>query len=120
MDPALRAAFRSRVLAGIEADLAREDREEAARRSEVLPALTAVLERTRADQRCGRAWLFGSFAWGHPGERSDIDVLVERCADPDTLAVEIWRATDRPAHVIELERAPASLVERAQRDGLPL
>ena len=120
MDRELLAAFRRRVLAGIEDDLAREAAEVEARRASVLPPVAAAIAAARAEGRCTRAWLFGSFAWGTPVERSDVDILVASCDDPDALAAEIWRAIDRPVHVIQIENAPPSLAERVLRDGHPL
>lgn len=114
------AAFRQRVQAGIRQQLAREAADSEARRAEVIPLVSAALTRARSEGKCQRAWLFGSFAWGSPQERSDVDVLVESCPDPDSLAGEIWRVADRPVHVIEFEKAPATLIERVLRDGRPL
>jgi predicted nucleotidyltransferase len=119
MEPDLKQAFRRRVLEVIEEDLAREADAAARRRSSVLPQVVRTIARARAEGRVSRAWLFGSFAWGSPGERSDVDVLVES-ADPDALAADLFQATERPAHVVELERAPTELVERVLRDGTPL
>jgi predicted nucleotidyltransferase len=120
MDTSAWAPFRRRVLEVIEEDLAREEREAEAQRAVVHSRTADVIERARAEGRCGGAWLFGSFAWGMPGARSDVDVLVERCEDPDALAADIWRATERPAHVVQRERASESLVTRALADGKPL
>jgi predicted nucleotidyltransferase len=120
MDRELLAAFRRRIVAGIEQDLRREDTEAEARRAQVIPMVARIVAATRAAQQCGRAWLFGSFAWGRPEERSDIDLLVEDCADPDALAANIWRAAERPAHVVTVDRAERSLIERAVADGRPL
>jgi predicted nucleotidyltransferase len=119
MDP-LAAEMRRRVLAGIKADLERERAESERLRANVLPVVTALVSAARARGAFGRAWLFGSFAWGQPGSRSDVDLLVDDCAEPDRLAAEIWRALERPVHVLVATQAPASLVERAQRDGVPL
>jgi hypothetical protein len=117
VDAALYQAFRRRVLENIEADLVNEDRAAEAARAELLPKVADAVADARRRGECGRAWLFGSFAWGRPGERSDVDVLVERCADPDVLAAAIWRACERAAHVVPSETAPPSLIERAQRYG---
>lgn len=116
----LSQAFRRRVVAVIEEDLAREEAEAEVLRREVTECTRAAVERARLEGRCGRAWLFGSFAWGMPGQRSDVDLLVEGTPDPDALASFVWRAVDRPVHVVELEHAPVSLVERALNEGLPL
>lgn len=112
--------FRRRVIAGIEADLTREEEEAEALRGSVVPAVAERVAEARREGRCERAWLFGSFAWGEPTERSDVDLLVERCADPDALAAEVWRHVERAVHVVELERAPASLVERVLESGKAL
>lgn len=121
MEPATTwAAFRRRVLEVIEEDLAREDAEAAALQSDMAVRVARVLTAARSAGRCGRAWLFGSFAWGRPGQRSDVDVLVEDCAEPDALAADLWRETERPAHVVQRERAPAGLVDRVLADGKPL
>jgi predicted nucleotidyltransferase len=116
----LLAAFRRRIVAGIEEDLRREDAEAEARRAQVIPVVASIVAAARAAQTCGRAWLFGSFAWGRPEERSDVDLLVEDCADPAALAADIWRAVERPVHVIAADRAERSLLERALADGRPL
>jgi predicted nucleotidyltransferase len=120
IDRELLAAFRRRIVAAIEADLRREDAEAEARRAQVIPMVARIVTVARAAQQCGRAWLFGSFAWGRPEERSDIDLLVEDCPDPDALAADIWRAAERPAHVIPVDRAERSLIERALAEGRPL
>jgi predicted nucleotidyltransferase len=120
-DPAeLLRAFRARVRETVERDLAREAAASEALSAEVLPKLRESVGRAREEGECGRAWLFGSFAWGEPGERSDIDLLVESCPDPDGLAGKVWRACDRPVHVVELRSAPQSLVDRVLADGIEL
>lgn len=120
MDLALLSAFRRRVVAVIEEDLAREEAEAQLRRDTTLPEVSRAVTEARAAGQCRRAWLFGSFAWGLPGERSDVDLLVEGCPDPDAIGAALWRAIHRPVHVIALEKAPSSLVERVLRDGQPL
>jgi predicted nucleotidyltransferase len=112
--------FRRRVIEGIEADLAREKEQAEALRASVVPAVAKRVAAARYEGRCARAWLFGSFAWGDPTERSDVDLLVERCAEPDAFAAEVWRHIDRAVHVVEIERAPASLVERVLESGKAL
>jgi predicted nucleotidyltransferase len=119
VDP-LAAEMRRRVLAGIHADLEREHAESERLRSHVVPIVAAMVRAARARGECGRAWLFGSFAWGRPASRSDVDLLVEDCAAPDRLAAEIWRAVDRPVHVLVAARAPESLLERVQLEGRAL
>ena len=72
----------------------------------------------RGAGHCGRVWLFGSFAWGRPGERSDIDLLVE--GDDGEVAWEVSRACHREVHAIALQRAPDSLRERVLAEGVLL
>jgi predicted nucleotidyltransferase len=108
------------VIAGIEADLARETQQAEALRGSVIPVVVERIEQARRAGRCARVWLFGSFAWGEPRERSDVDLLVEGCADPDALAADVWRHVERAVHVVALERAPASLVERVLESGKAL
>lgn len=112
--------FRDAVRRQIEADLETEQRTAEALRAEVIPQLEAAIASARAARTAGRAWLFGSFAWGEPRAESDIDVLVEWCADPDALAADIGRATGRAAHVVELAHAPATLRARVLAEGKPL
>ena len=69
---------------------------------------------------CAQVWLFGSYAWGEPSERSDIDLLVAGCADPDRLASAVGRKTGTDVHIVQLERAPDSLRQRALAEGVTL
>ncbi len=117
VDPDLLKAFRRRARAVAEADLEREDRAAEELRRSTIDKLVRAIEAARAEGRCARVWLFGSFAWGKPEDRSDVDLLVEACRDPDALTAEVWRACDRPVHVVELDRAPDSLRERVLREG---
>ncbi len=114
------ATFRRHVIARIEADLGREAAEAEARRARVLPLLRQAVAEAKAAGLCRAAWLFGSYAWGEPGERSDVDVLVEGARTPESLAALWWTRLDLPVHVLDVHTAPASLVERAIREGLSL
>lgn len=114
------ATLRRRALEVIESDLAREAEQAEVLRNIVVPVVVEALAKARREGRCERAWLFGSFAWGRPNERSDIDLLVEGCDDPDALAAEVWRRVERAVHVVALERAPESLVRRVLAEGRPL
>ncbi|HYO97555.1 MAG TPA: nucleotidyltransferase domain-containing protein [Polyangiaceae bacterium] len=114
------ATLRRRVVAVIEADLAREDEEAAALRSSVLPKVAAAVAEARREGRCGQVWLFGSFAWGRPTEGSDVDLLVAECDNPDELAASVWRRAERPVHVISVDKAPDTLVQRVLAEGHPL
>lgn len=111
-------AFRERVDAKIRADLAAEEQTAQALREQVLAAVRGAVEAARREGPCGRVWLFGSFAWGQPGERSDIDLLVE--GDDTELARRVERACGRDVHAIRMAEAPASLRERVLAHGLPL
>ena len=113
-------------------DLARAAREKIARdlahesdcaerlRALVIPAVAQAILVARRDGLCTAAWLFGSFAWGRPGERSDVDLLVEGCRDPDELAAILAAACGREVHVVRRSAADDSLVKRALTDGRPL
>lgn len=109
-----------RVRAKIERDLASEDAAAEALRAEVLPRLRVAVETARADGLCTSVVLFGSYAWGRPGERSDIDLLVEGAPDPFVLAGRISAEVGLEVHAIARERAPATLVDRAVAEGRPL
>jgi predicted nucleotidyltransferase len=104
----------------IEADLERERAEAEALRERVLPRLRAVIGRLRGDGRCGEVWLFGSFAWGAPTPRSDVDLLVAGAGDVFALAGEVTAGVGRDVHAVPFEDAPESLRQRALADGLPL
>ena len=119
-DPDLVRAFGRAVRAHFEEELAKERGQAEVRRAAVLPRVHAAIERARADGLCGGAWLFGSYAWGEPGERSDVDLLVEDCADTFMVASLLGRACGRDVHVIEMSEAPPSLKERVHVDGVPL
>jgi len=113
-------AFRAAVRAKIERDLEREIRDSEERKAKVLPSVRHAIAMARVQGLCGRAWLFGSFAWGTPGERSDVDVLLESCADPFAVASIVGRSAERDVHAISIDDAPPALRERATRDGLEL
>lgn len=72
-------AFRQRVRETVTRDLEREDAEAEALRLDVVDKLRAAIAAERERGECAEAWLFGSFAWGRPVERSDVDVLVKGC-----------------------------------------
>lgn len=109
----LRAAVRAKIAR----DLARERAESAQRRARVREALPTALAEARRQGLCEGAWLFGSYAWGTPGERSDVDLLVEDCSDPERLASIVARATGTEVHVVDMRDAPEGLRERALAEG---
>ncbi len=110
--------FRTAVRAVIARDLEREAEAAAALRADLVPKVERVVAEARVAGLCGRAWIFGSFAWGSPCEASDVDLLVERCADPFRLASLVAGACGREAHVVDLETAPAGLRDRVIAEGL--
>ncbi len=118
--PELLAAFHDTVRRRIEADLEQERAEAAAIRAEVMPDIRGAIEDARRRALCGRAWLFGSFAWGQPTDRSDIDVLAEDCTDGIPVAAVLTEHTGRLAHVVPIEDAPPSLRERVLSSGVRL
>lgn len=119
-DPDLVRAFARAVRAHFEQEIAQEHAQAEARRAAVLPTVRNAVGRAQAEGLCGDAWLFGSYAWGQPGERSDIDLLVDGCADPLVVASVVGRACGLDVHVIELSHAPLSLKDRVREEGVRL
>ena len=119
-DPELLRAFGRAVRAHFEKEVAEERKAAEARRAAVLPKVRAALEQARAEGLCKGAWLFGSYAWGEPGERSDVDLLVEDCADPIAVASVVGRGCGLDVHVIRVSDAPPSLRDRVRDQGVPL
>lgn len=119
-DPDLLRAFGRAVRTHFENEVAEERKQAEARRDAVLPVVRSSIGRARAEGLCGDAWLFGSYAWGKPGERSDIDLLVDGCTDPFVVASVVGRACGLDVHVIELAEAPLSLKERVFENGVRL
>ena len=112
--------MRRAALAEAERQIAEELRIADRLRHALMPPLREAVASLRARGGIGRAWLFGSYAWGKPSEESDVDVLVEGCADVLTVAGEIGSATRLDVHVLERAQAPAELVARVDAEGLPL
>lgn len=119
-DPALLRAFRAAVRAKFARDLEAEQAAAERLRRRTLADLQVGLADARRQGLCGAAWLFGSYAWGRPTERSDVDLLVAACRDPDLLAVIVGRATGTDVHIVQVEHAPESLRDRVAADGVPL
>lgn len=119
-DRELLRAFRERVRIRIASALEQEREEAEERRDRVVPSVRKAVSEARRDEMCGRAWLFGSYAWGQPTRRSDVDLLAEDCPDPEVLASVVGRLTATDVHVVRSERAPESLRVRAYREGMPL
>lgn len=119
-DPDLVRAFARAVRAHFEQEVAKEREQAEARREAVLPCVRSALAQARSEGLCGDAWLFGSYAWGQPGERSDVDLLIDGCTDPFLVASVVGRACGLDVHVIELSEAPPSLKQRVHEAGVPL
>jgi predicted nucleotidyltransferase len=117
VDHDLLRAFRDAVRAKIARDLAGEEVAAVARLQRVRHALGPALAQVRSRGLCRGAWLFGSYAGRAPGERSDVDLLVEDCSDPFLVAAIVGRATDTDVHVVTIEEAPDSLRSRAIAEG---
>jgi predicted nucleotidyltransferase len=113
-EPLLRS-LRRRVDEKILADLAAEERVAEALRQEVWASLERAVQSARQDGWYGRVWLFGSFAWGQPHERSDVDLLVE--GDEHFLAQRVSELVRREVHSLHVAEAPASLRERVLAYG---
>lgn len=116
-DPQL-GTFRAAVLAKIRRDLADEAAATERLRAELLPRLRALVAAARADGVCDEVVLFGSYAWGRPTDRSDVDLLV--AGDATELAWRVSRALGCEVDAWRLEDAPETLVARAQADGVTL
>ncbi|HEV8325455.1 MAG TPA: nucleotidyltransferase domain-containing protein [Myxococcota bacterium] len=114
------AVFREAVRRKIARDLEQEGAAAESLRARVLPAVARALAEARAQGLCGEAWLFGSFVWDTPTERSDVDVLVAGCDDAMGLAADVGKAAGCDVHVVRLETAEAGLRERVLRDGRPV
>src|SRR5215472_2900210 len=116
----LYAAFARNVRERAAANLERERTRGVELRTSVLDALRSIVVDARREGLCGRVWLFGSFAWGVPGETSDVDLLAEDTRDPDRLAAVVANACGREVHVVRRDRAPEPLVARAVAEGVPV
>ena len=114
----LLAAFRSAVRANLA--LALTASPPAPRVAAVVDALASALAVARDAGLVGKAWLFGSYAWGSPGERSDVDLLVDGCADTADLAARLGKSVPAELHVVATARASTSLVQRVLSQGRPL
>jgi predicted nucleotidyltransferase len=119
-DPALLEAFHRAVRRHFEAQVTNERAASAARKATVMPLVREGLARARAQGLCKAASLFGSYAWGEPGERSDVDIFVEGRADTIAIASIVGRACGLDVHVIDSEEAPESLRARVVAEGYPL
>lgn len=69
-----------------------------------------------------RVLLFGSFARGDVTERSDVDLAVEGIdsAGYFTALADLMGLLDSPVDLVEIERAPKSLLARIEVEGIEL
>ena len=84
-----------------------------------LPAAKRLLQERH---HARRVVLFGSFARGETTERSDVDLAVEGL-DPAgyfTAIADLMGLLDAPVDLVEIERAPASLLARLATEGIDL
>jgi predicted nucleotidyltransferase len=119
-DPELLRLFRQSVRRTFEAQIALEHEQSTVRRAAVVPRVRESVERARQVGLFTKAWLFGSYAWGQPGERSDVDILVADCSDTIGVASLVGRACGCDVHVVDWEEAPESLRARVLEEGVPL
>lgn len=112
--------FRDAVRAQLQRDLEAERARARERERRVRPLLARAIEQGRSQGQCTEAWLFGSYAWGMPTERSDLDILAAGCRDPVALAVTLGELTGLDAHVVSLEKCEPSLLARVLAEGLRL
>jgi predicted nucleotidyltransferase len=119
-DPVLLRALHRAVRRHLEQEIAQERAAAAARQVVVVPRVREGIAKARAKGLCHAAWLFGSYAWGEPGERSDVDVFVEGRADTTAIASIVGRACGLDVHVVDSTEAPESLKARVAAEGLPL
>ncbi|MES1171741.1 MAG: nucleotidyltransferase domain-containing protein [Bacteroidota bacterium] len=119
-DPDLVKAFRRAVRRHFEGQVALEREAAEARKAAVLPTVLDSIARARDEGLCERAWLFGSYAWGQPGTRSDVDILVDGCRDPFAVASLVGRACGLDVHVVDWTEAPTSLRDRVLGEGVTL
>jgi predicted nucleotidyltransferase len=68
----------------------------------------------------GRAWIFGSLAWGGFGERSDLDLALSGVEQGRALALELSlsRALGVEVDLLSLEDLPPPFRARILEDGL--
>ncbi len=93
----------------------------AALRADVVPQLRAVIGQARRDGSIeGGVWLIGSFAHGEPRPGSDIDLVVDQCADRIGLSASLAVALGRDIHIITRASAHPLIVATLDDRGVPL
>lgn len=114
-------AARARVRANVEAQLARENAIAQTLQARNIPRVVeAIAEARIAGEVSGRVWLIGSYAWGQPDARSDIDLLVETCPNRFALMKRVEDAVRLDVDVILVDEAAPRLLLHLQREGLLL
>ncbi len=85
----------------------------------LLPAAKRLLVERHGAQR---VVLFGSLARGDTTERSDVDLAVEGLQATTYFAAiaDLTGLFDTPVDLVEIERAPASLLARLELEGVEL
>lgn len=96
------------------------NRSDAQYRVAVIDPVRAVV---RDDPTVAYALIFGSFATGAAGPRSDLDIAIGFREPPDTLALgdligRLETATGRTVDVVDLDQAPPALAWQIFHDGL--
>jgi predicted nucleotidyltransferase len=103
--------------------LAAERKARSEQRSQAIRGrLPAAVELLKGRYGARRVILFGSFARGDTTERSDVDLAVEGL-DPAgffTAIADLTGLLDSPVDLVEIERAPSSLLARLALEGREL
>jgi predicted nucleotidyltransferase len=73
-----------------------------------------------AGEVSGRVWLIGSYAWGQPDARSDIDLLMETCPNRFGMMQRIEDPVGLDVDVILVDEADPRLLPHLQREGILL
>jgi predicted nucleotidyltransferase len=102
-----------------ERELEGEERRAAGRALESLAELASMLRRDFGALRVG---YFGSLRTGRLRDSSDVDLFVDRLRRGHYFdAVDrLSTALGRPVDLVEIERAPPSLIRRIEEDGVDL
>ena len=101
----------------------RRERADTAQRASTARAQARIIARAlREEGLVECAWLIGSLAWGEPGARSDVDVVLRGCAVSAVSAA--WRrlgdALDLPVDVLRFEELTPSFQRRVLDEGIRL
>jgi predicted nucleotidyltransferase len=114
-------AVHARVRANVEAQLARENAIADTLTARNVPSVRkAIAEARNAGEVSGRVWLIGSYAWGQPDARSEIDLLMETCPNRFGMMQRIEDAVGLDVDVILVDEADPRLLPHLQREGILL